>query len=61
MLRRFLDKTYITNSIAYTGMGHSMNYIYILLHEFDFKITHVSYTEIPITELNKNQIRKKLL
>ena len=53
MLRRFLDKKYITNGIAYTGMMHSENYIYILLKEFDFKITHISYSEIPLDELNK--------
>lgn len=52
MLRRFLDKTYITNGIAYTGMAHSENYIYILLKEFNFKITHISYSDIPLTKLN---------
>ena len=53
MLRRFLDKKYITNGIAYTGMGHSENYMYILLKEFDFKITHISYSGISLNELNK--------
>lgn len=42
-LRRFLDKDYITNAIAYTGAAHSINYVYLLVKYFDFKITHYSY------------------
>lgn len=53
MLRRFLDKSYITNGISYTGMSHSKNYMYILIHELNFKITHISYTELDIDKLNK--------
>ena len=52
-IRRFLDKDYITNGISYTGELHSMNYIYILVKYFDFKITHASYTEYDIETLNK--------
>ncbi|AQN68658.1 hypothetical protein [Saudi moumouvirus] len=52
-LRRFLDKNYITNAIAYTGAYHSLNYIEILLKDFGFKITHASYSRISdINELN---------
>lgn len=43
MLRRFLDKKYINNTIAYTGAGHSCTYIYFLVKYFGFKITHASY------------------
>ena len=44
-LRRFLDKDYITNAISYTGAAHSINYINFLVSNFDFKITHFSYSE----------------
>jgi len=58
-LRRFLDKSYITHAITYTGGAHSNNYIHILVKWFGFKITHVSYSKI--TDLNKltDVVRKK--
>ena len=57
-LRRFLDKDYITNVIAYTGALHSANYIQILMQEFGFKITHIATSNgLSITELN-NKIKK---
>jgi len=43
LLRRFLDKEYITNAVAYTGASHSRNYIRLLVKYFGFKITHYSY------------------
>ncbi len=43
LLRRFLDKDYITNAITYTGAGHSVNYIRLLIKYFDFDITNCSY------------------
>ncbi len=43
LLRRFLDKNYITNTITYTGAHHSLNYIRILVKYFDFDITNCSY------------------
>ena len=51
-LRRFLDKDYITNGISYTGVAHSIMYIYILTKYFDFKVTHASYSKYNIDELN---------
>lgn len=39
-LRRFLDKDYITNVVQYNGVRHTMNMIYILMHDFGFKLTH---------------------
>ena len=42
-IRRFLDKDYITNGIVYTGMLHSVAYIFTLMKYFDFKITHFHY------------------
>lgn len=53
-LRRFLDKDYVTNAIAYTGAYHSLIYIKILARDFGFKITHVAYSKIKnLSELNK--------
>lgn len=52
-IRRFVDKDYITNCIGYTGGYHSMNYIYILIKYWDFKITHIVVNNIEnIEKLN---------
>jgi hypothetical protein len=64
-LRRFLDKDYITNGIAYTGAAHSEIYIYFLVKLFNFKITHASYTKINdfdklTKEIHKIKSRKEL-
>jgi hypothetical protein len=54
MLRRFLDKDYITNAIVYSGAAHSETYISILVTKFNFKITHAAYLSVPnIDTLNK--------
>lgn len=52
-IRRFLDKNYITNAILYTGIFHSLNILPILVKYFKFNITHASYKEKSINELNK--------
>jgi hypothetical protein len=60
-LRRFLDKDYVTKAIVYTGGAHSINYINVLTTYFDFKITHVSYSDVNIEKLNniaKEDIQK---
>lgn len=44
-LRRFLDKDYVTNGVCYTGILHSVNYIYFLIKKYNFKITHINYSE----------------
>lgn len=57
-LRRFLDKDYITNVIAYTGALHSSNYIKILIQDFGFKLTHIAASnDLTVSELN-NKIKK---
>ena len=57
-LRRFLDKDYITNGISYTGAAHSLNYVKILVTDFNFKITHTSYSKIEnMEELERYVIR----
>jgi hypothetical protein len=43
LLKRLLDKDYVTNSVIYTGAEHSVNYIRLLVKYFDFKITHCAY------------------
>ena len=54
-LRRFLDKDYITNGIVYSGGAHSENYVYILVNDFGFDITHVAYSSSKnIDELTKD-------
>ena len=55
-IRRFLDKDYITNVVAYTGALHSLNYIFYLVKYFDFKVTDFSYANPEIKDYNK-QIR----
>ena len=44
-LRRFLDKDYVTNAISYTGDWHSQICVGALVKDFNFKITHVSYSK----------------
>ncbi len=52
-MRRFLDKDYITHSITYTGGEHSMNYIYMLVKYYDFKITHSFYSKYDLDKTTK--------
>lgn len=52
LLRRLLDKDFITNGIVYTGMMHTTNYLYYLVKDFDFKITNSSYSKVNIDKLN---------
>ena len=59
-MRRFLDKDYITNTIVYSGYVHSDNYIRILLTQFDFKITHVSYSSIMDLDALDAEIKKRI-
>lgn len=55
MLRRFLDKDYITNAIYYCGNDHLQNITYLLVKSFNFKITHFSISNnLTITDINTN-------
>lgn len=45
LLRRILDKKYIENSIIYTGMLHSINYIFFLVKYYNFKIIKINHIE----------------
>ena len=53
MLRRFLDKDYITNAIYYCGGFHANFIATTLIQYFDFKITHIAKSDISVDELNK--------
>ena len=58
LLRRFLDKDYVTNTITYTGASHSVNYIRLLVKYFDFDITNCSYVKDGDIKEAVNVIRK---
>lgn len=60
-LRRFLDKDYITNAIAYSGALHSNTYVYVLVNDFNFKITHISHSKIKDMDRLNNEIRNRSL
>ena len=57
MLRRFLDKDYITNAIVYSGSSHSEHYIDVLVNRFGFKITHVADADQSLDEI-ENEVRE---
>ena len=54
-IRRFLDKDYIANGIAYNGADHSIHFVYLLVKYFNFKLTHIYPSPINtnIETLNK--------
>lgn len=53
LLRRVLDKDYITNAIIYCGAAHAVNYAQVLVSDFGFKITHLTYSTVnSIPKLN---------
>lgn len=47
LLRRILDKDYITNCIIYSGSQHSANYIYFLIKYCDFKLINIQKSIEP--------------
>lgn len=49
-IRKFIDKSYIEESIIYSGFTHSIFYIYILIKYFNFSITDCYY-------VNKNLLK----
>lgn len=53
LLRRFLDKKYMTNALTYTGAAHSINIIRYLVKYFNFDITHCAYSKHNINETMK--------
>jgi len=58
LLRRFLDKNYVTNALSYTGAFHSQNYILFLVKYFGFNITHYSYLKDDDIKMAQEKIKK---
>lgn len=62
-LRRILDKDYISNVITYCGRQHAINYLFVLIKYFDFKLvkiytTYDTTSDNIISEINKvNNVR----
>ena len=53
-IRRILDKDYILNSVVYSGVGHTVVYLYILIKYFNFDMTHHSaYNSDQKSDLEK--------
>jgi hypothetical protein len=54
LLRRFLDKNYITHAIACLPMSQVETIAKFLCGEFNFKVTHTSYSLVKdIDDLNR--------
>lgn len=51
-IRRIIDKPYVTNTIAYTGMTHTNQIMYLLIKHFGFQITHLSYSQHDVKMTN---------
>lgn len=58
LLRRFLDKDYVTNAIVYTGIAHSEIYVAMLASKFGFVITHASYMPVKNISLLNSKIKQ---
>jgi hypothetical protein len=52
-IRKIIDKKYLSNAIVYTGGYHSFNYMYVLIKNFNFKITHFTNNETTIDKLTE--------
>lgn len=53
MLRRFLDKEYITNALYYCGGSHVNIITTILVKYFNFEITHIAKSDETVDKLNE--------
>lgn len=53
LLRRVLDKDYIKTSVIYTGIQHSIHYIYFLHKYYNFEITKIHHMEKSCDEMKK--------
>ena len=59
LLRRFLDKNYINNSVIYSGGAHSINYIFYLVKYCNFKIVKIHNSLEKNVKLLMNKIKKE--
>jgi hypothetical protein len=57
VLRRVLDKNYVTNAISYTGAHHSLNYIRVLVKYFNFSITNCAYLNKDYTNTSAEKLK----
>lgn len=53
LLRRVLDKDYIKTSVIYTGIQHSIHYIYFLHKYYNFEITKIHHVEKSCDDMKK--------
>jgi hypothetical protein len=53
IIKRFLDKKYIKNTIVYTGSSHLLLITYFLVKYFDFKISNLYYLDNSIKDINE--------
>jgi hypothetical protein len=53
LIRRILDKEYVSTSLVYTGYYHLADIIHILMNEFNFKITHSTFNNDDLIKVNK--------
>lgn len=49
-----MDKNYITNSVIYTGVQHSIHYIFILIKFYNFQINEIFHLEKNINDMIKS-------
>ncbi len=59
LLRRFLDKNYINNSVIYSGGAHSINYIFYLVKYCNFKIVKIHNSLEKNVKLLINKIKRE--
>lgn len=59
LLRRFLDKNYVTNAIVCNNASQSVVTIGNLCNRFDFRITHCAYSSMnDLTTEIKTRLKK---
>ena len=57
LLRRILDKNEIKKCIIYSGIQHSLNYIYFLIKYYNFEIVKIYHTEEKDINIIVNTIK----
>lgn len=50
-IRRFIEKEYVTNAILYAHHNSAIQIIYLLVNKLNFKITNMSFNNIPIKDI----------
>ncbi len=60
LLRRFLDKDYVNNSVIYSGGAHSINYIFYLVKYCNFSIIKIHNSTEKDVNILINKIKKEI-